>query len=313
MDPLLLPPAVSAPLPVGVLIPVLNGADTLERAIRSALAQRPSPPAQIVVVDDGSTDDTVQVARRLGVDLVVHERNLGLAEARNSGLRRIEHEWAALLDADDEWFSHHLATLWPLRGEHVLVAGSAASRSGPLTDDWCMGPVTAAEQRLTSAAQLASPENYVPATATMFRVSAAHDVGGFRSVLGVLEDLDLWLRLLEHGTGVVTPEITAIYHRHEQQMSGDHRRMHAALFALLEDHANAPWYSPTLVARCQGVESWDKLRAAKRNGDLKQAASMILRLLTRPQRLVGAGLRIRRRLRARRRSASWNSGARRTP
>src|ERR1044071_2945662 len=110
-------------LPISVLIPAYNRADRLPRALASVAAQR-RPPAQVVVVDDGSVDETAAVAERHGVTLVHHERNQGCAIARNSGLAAVTQPWIALLDSDDEWLPHHLASLWPLRGQHLLLANS---------------------------------------------------------------------------------------------------------------------------------------------------------------------------------------------
>ncbi len=113
------------PLPITVIIPAYNRADTVARAVASALAQRPSRPAEVVVVDDGSADDTAEAARLAGARVVRHSVNRRLGAARNTGLSNATQPWIALLDSDDEWLPHHLASLWPLRGTHVLIAASA--------------------------------------------------------------------------------------------------------------------------------------------------------------------------------------------
>ena len=107
------------PLPITVIIPAYNRADTVARAVASALAQRPSRPAEVVVVDDGSADDTAEAARLAGARVVRHSVNRRLGAARNTGLSNATQPWIALLDSDDEWLPHHLASLWPLRGPHA--------------------------------------------------------------------------------------------------------------------------------------------------------------------------------------------------
>jgi len=92
---------------VSVIVPAYNAADYLERALDSALAQTMSD-LEVVVVDDASSDNTLQVARAAAAGdsrvLVLHnERNLGLPRSRNRGIEMARGEWIALLDADDQW------------------------------------------------------------------------------------------------------------------------------------------------------------------------------------------------------------------
>jgi glycosyltransferase involved in cell wall biosynthesis len=86
---------------VSVIIPCYNGAAFISEAIDSVLAQS-YPNVEIIVVNDGSTDDTKQVLDRyLGVITALHQPNGGLASARNTGLRAARGEFVALFDADD--------------------------------------------------------------------------------------------------------------------------------------------------------------------------------------------------------------------
>ena len=90
-----------------VIIPAYNVAGIIERAIRSAATQT-FPPLEILVVDDCSTDNTVEVVRALGretpsVRLLSTPANGGPSAARNIGLRLAKADWIALLDADDAW------------------------------------------------------------------------------------------------------------------------------------------------------------------------------------------------------------------
>lgn len=86
---------------VGVVVPVLNGGDVLGSALDSLLAQD-RPPDRILVIDGGSTDDTVEVARRRGIE-IVQQRGVGLAGARNDGISLVDTDVVAFLDADDTW------------------------------------------------------------------------------------------------------------------------------------------------------------------------------------------------------------------
>ncbi len=86
---------------VSVVIPAYNAARFLPRCLNSVFAQT-LQPAEVIVVDDGSSDDSAEIARKLGA-LVVSRPNGGLSAARNTGVRRSSSEWVALLDADDMW------------------------------------------------------------------------------------------------------------------------------------------------------------------------------------------------------------------
>ncbi|NLH15550.1 MAG: glycosyltransferase family 2 protein [Phycisphaerae bacterium] len=94
--------------PVSVVIPAWNVELFIARAIDSALAQT-RPPDEIIVVDDGSTDGTADIARGYG-DRVryLHQPQTGAAEARNRGIAEASGRWVAFLDADDEWLPDKL-------------------------------------------------------------------------------------------------------------------------------------------------------------------------------------------------------------
>jgi succinoglycan biosynthesis protein ExoO len=90
-----------------VIMPAYNVSGIIERAIRSALAQT-LPPLEILVIDDCSTDDTVEVVRALAREIpslrvLSTPVNSGPAAARNVGLRAAKADWIALLDSDDAW------------------------------------------------------------------------------------------------------------------------------------------------------------------------------------------------------------------
>jgi glycosyltransferase involved in cell wall biosynthesis len=94
-----------------VVIPAYNRAALVGRAIESALAQR-RRPEQIIVVDDGSTDDTAAVAGAFGADVdVVRQDHAGVGAARNAGVARARTDLVAFLDSDDFWFEDHLARI----------------------------------------------------------------------------------------------------------------------------------------------------------------------------------------------------------
>src|SRR3954452_17493718 len=98
-------------LPVSVVIPASRRPDLVRRAVASALAQRPVPPAEVIVVDDASGDDTAEVARQAGATVIVNPEDLGAGATRNAGIEAASRPWIALLDSDDEWLPEHLGRL----------------------------------------------------------------------------------------------------------------------------------------------------------------------------------------------------------
>ena len=111
---------------VSVVIPVYNGAKHLERALDSALAQT-MLDLEIIVVDDGSSDATFEVACRVAtrdsrIRLLCNERNLGAAASRNRALGEARGEWIALLDGDDAWLPNRLERMLAHSGHADVVS-----------------------------------------------------------------------------------------------------------------------------------------------------------------------------------------------
>lgn len=94
---------MTADFRVSVVVPCYNGEAYLERTLQSALDQT-LPPREVIVVDDGSTDDSVGVAQSFGsLVKVIRQANAGESRARNVGIDAATGDWIALLDADDVW------------------------------------------------------------------------------------------------------------------------------------------------------------------------------------------------------------------
>jgi GT2 family glycosyltransferase len=288
-------------LPVSVVIPTFNRAPLLERALRSIDSQRPRRPAQVIVIDDGSTDETAHVAEAHGAELIRHGCNLGAAAGYETGLRSARQGWVALLDDDDEWLPHHLDVLWSLTPDSVLVASSCIERVPGSNEHFFHGPLTADDATVESPSELLHPENPIPSSAAMFRRDAAVTVGGFRPVL--CEDLDLWCRLLSHGNATLSPHVSVLYHTHPGQMSENWEAMHVAHLNIARSFAGEPWWSRGLVERRAGVTAWDRFRARRRAG-LGGAGRRFARdLLEHPVRALGVLEVVRHRAAVRRRTS----------
>ncbi len=275
-------------LPVSVVIPTYNRAGMLRRALESVAAQRPRLAAEVIVVDDGSDDGTAEVALQAGARLVQHQRNLGLSAARNTGVETASHEWIAFLDSDDEWLPHHLATLWPHRDAHVLLASAALRCRTDSVDDRFQGPVAHRFEVHKAPNALIFPGNCVCVSTAMILRSAVRAAGGFRSHDGLVEDLDLWIRLLENGTALFLPIVTINYHLHGEQMSmQDLRAMQIAHVAAAVSYDGHAWYSRRDVERWKATANWDNAEIALREGRYIEAAREACAILTHGNRVVG--------------------------
>jgi glycosyltransferase involved in cell wall biosynthesis len=288
-------------LPVSVIVPAYERAALVRRALLSVAAQTRWRPAEVVVVDDGSADDTAAVAEALGARVIVHEVNRGAAAARNTAAAAATQPWLAFLDSDDEWLPHHLATLWPHRGDHVLVAGAAVATGGgrPLR---YLGPVARRPRVLASPAEL-YPENFLPASAVLARRDAVLAAGGYDTTLRYAEDLDLWIRLMDHGSAIACPFVVTRYGRHGGQKSQDGDRSRSAQLRIVEAYRDRPWWTPQLVERQLAFRGWDALRTALRTGDRAGAVREGRGLAWPPARTVAVAGLLRRRRAVRRHSA----------
>lgn len=100
--------AMQETLRISAVIPTYNRGPTLVRAVESVL-QQIKQPMEIIVVDDGSTDDTAQRVASLGPAVhYIYQDQAGAAAARNRGVYAAQAEWIAFLDSDDIWFKLHL-------------------------------------------------------------------------------------------------------------------------------------------------------------------------------------------------------------
>ena len=234
-------------MPVSVVIPAYNREQMVVRAVTSALSQRPHPPAEVIVVDDCSSDRTGDAAAAAGARIVRHEVNRGEGAARNTGVSHARHCWVALLDSDDEWLPHMLATLWPRRDGHVLVGGASLNCGPDPARDRYAGVVGRRDRVLGSPSALIYPENFVAASGTMVRRDVVVDVGGYTEGMKAGADMDLWIRVLERGSGLIVPEPVVLYHMHEGQVTTDTELMARGHRTVAERYPHRPWWSAKLL------------------------------------------------------------------
>jgi len=248
------------PLDVTVVIPAYNREAIVGRAVLSALTQMPHPAAEVIVVDDGSTDGTAEVAARLGAR-VIRQQNKGEGGARNTGIEAATSTWLAFLDSDDEWLPRHLAVLQPHLDHNVLV-GSAA-RCVPSGRLAAIGYTKA---RRITAASIMWPQSPLAPSATMVRRDVAIKVGGFRS-LPTAADLDFFIRVLECGSGVALPDVTSLYFEHDAQISADKAALKRGRTEVLRAYEDRSWFPAGVIDDVEVSDRWDEFRLAQRAHD----------------------------------------------
>jgi glycosyltransferase involved in cell wall biosynthesis len=291
-------------LPVSVVIPACNRADLLPRALASVHSQQPEPPSEVIVVDDCSTDATAEVAAQFGARVIRHERNLGESGARNTGIAAASHDWIALLDSDDEWLPHHLATLWPLRRDYVLVGGATLWLG---MDSKCCGFGGTLRTTRVSPSRLVFPENFLSCDAVLVCKHVVEEVGGFNPQIRYAADMDLWIRVVEHGAAIAVPEVVAIWHLHPGQVTTDRQQMWAGREQVIRSYSDRTWWSVGLLEQARAVNAWDSARLAIRQGDRRQMFSDLRFIARRPIRVSAVGRTWVRRQRLRRRAAQLES------
>jgi glycosyltransferase involved in cell wall biosynthesis len=216
---------------VSVIIPTYNRREYLSRAIDSVLGQT-YPGFELLVVDDGSTDETPDLLKAYGRDIrVIRQANSGVSSARNAGIRAAGGELIALLDSDDSWLPEKLAhqvdffraspqaticqtqEIWIRNGKRVNPKKRHRKFSGMIFEK-------------TLPLCLVSP------SAVMMRASLFREVGLFDERLPACEDYDLWLRITwKYPVHLIDIPLIVKHGGHPDQLSAmpelDKYRIHA--------------------------------------------------------------------------------------
>lgn len=218
---------------VSVIIPAYNAAAFVQRAVDSVLAQT-WRDLELLVVDDGSTDDTVKLLDGYGDRLrLITQANGGPAAARNRGLQAARGDYVALLDADDWWEPGKLdAQVALLDASPEIGFCSTATRvvnsQGATVGDWsCSSPAAPLPEALfTNSASIAGSTSGVLA-----RRSLLLDAGGFDTSLHGFEDPDLWIRLSALTRYACIPQALTVVVRTPGSVSSHLPNMRAAMLA----------------------------------------------------------------------------------
>jgi glycosyltransferase involved in cell wall biosynthesis len=226
---------------ISVIIPAYNYGRFLRDAVDSALAQT-CPAFEVIVVDDGSTDDTPQILAGYGDRIVViRQENLGTSAARNAGIAAARGEYVSFLDADDIWRPRKLEcdaarfALDPTLGmvhcgaETFDNAGRTLSVSLTGLEGWIAPALLRLDREVIAT----------PGSVTV-RKAAAMEVGRYDSRLEVAEDWDFCYRIACRYRAGFVPEVLVRYRLHGRGKHLDIRKMEQGMFLALEKAFESP-------------------------------------------------------------------------
>jgi glycosyltransferase involved in cell wall biosynthesis len=193
---------------VSVVIAVYNGAPTVGRALASVFAQTYAD-YEVIVVNDGSTDDTAAVLARIGDRIrVITQGNRGLSAARNAGVRASTGEYVAFLDDDDEWMPEKLARCVPIldADRDCALVYTLALKVDPHGSPMGTDARPDGAESPTMNEMLAHPWNVVPSQFVVRR-DVFERAGGFHErFITSCEDLYFLLSAREYGHFGCVPE-----------------------------------------------------------------------------------------------------------
>lgn len=201
---------------ISIVIAVFNGAATVGPAVESVLGQIDSSNREVILVDDGSTDDTQRVLEGYQNQIrVVSQSNRGPAAARNAGVAASSGELLAFLDADDTWMPGKLSKMIPLFESNPRAVLAYSDAVEVDENDQQVAPSITGTDRAHAPSLnelLAEWWPILPSTAIMKR-KVFEECGGFPESLRAYEDPYLFLRARELGEFVFIPEPLTRYRR----------------------------------------------------------------------------------------------------
>ena len=198
---------------LSIIIPVYNKSKLINRCLDSIFKQTTIHSYEVVLVDDGSTDDSVELikARTEGNIILYEQQNAGPSVARNKGVELSHGKYCAYLDADDYWGDGFVEKTVAFLGEHDdCVAVNVAQRHLTLSGEH-VAPVCYNEYSkpfvLDDFFSFWATYMHVCTGSVVIRSEVIKQIGGMRTDLRITEDLEFWALVSTYGSWGFIPEI----------------------------------------------------------------------------------------------------------
>ena len=236
---------------VSVVIPTYNHSQYILATLDSVFAQT-YPDYEIIVINDGSPDDTARALEPLVEQNKIQyleQENQGQAAARNRGLALARGEFIAFLDDDDLWPPDKLE--WQVEmlqdSDDVAVAGGSVHYIDDLGRYVMQEPLREPQVTLE---HLFCGSPFVSPGQTLIRASHLRQIGGLNPALWGVDDYDLWFRILKHGKITISPKVSLYYRTHAANASKNSSRMFNNSLVLIKAQvADAPRAKRALFSR----------------------------------------------------------------
>jgi glycosyltransferase involved in cell wall biosynthesis len=240
---------------VSVVIPCFNGEAFLKATIESALAQS-YPRVEIIVVDDGSTDRSGEIAQSFPVRYL-HQPNRGLTPSRNLGIQESRGSYLVFLDADDRLMPEAIEAGLRVLARHPECALTVGDHLFVAED----GSYLANSQKTFLPAghyeALLKSNYFEMISSILFRRSIFDQVGGFDTELRVAEDYDLYLRIARDHAVCFHRAVVAEYRMHRSNASRNSELMLTMTMQVLKRHWRYIRSHPALLlAYLEGTRNW---------------------------------------------------------
>ncbi|MBN2424439.1 MAG: glycosyltransferase [Calditrichaceae bacterium] len=225
---------------ISVVIPVFNRATLIERAIKSVLNQSESP-YEIIVVDDGSTDNTSEILLKFRAEIkIITQDNKGVSLARNRGINAARGEWISFLDSDDEWLPdklEHARKFHELNPQYAIFQSEEIwVRNGKRVN-----PQIKHKKYGGWLFNRSLPLCIVSPSAVVIHRQVFEKAGLFDEHFPVCEDYDLWLRVSRYYEIGLDPIPGIIkYGGHADQLSRKYWGMDRYRVKAIEKHLQDP-------------------------------------------------------------------------
>jgi GT2 family glycosyltransferase len=238
---------------VSIITPAFNAERYIEHTLESA-GRQTFPAFELLVVNDGSTDRTAEIARRYATQdprfHLLSQPNRGIAAARNLAMKHARGRYLALLDSDDLWFPTYLAEQVAILEQRpdLGVLSANALNFGGVNDGEPLLPMYTCAIQPVSLLRLIETENGM-SILSVFRREVLDTIGFFDEGLRRSEDYDFWLRAASAGFNVaINPRPLGLYRRRPDSLSADEALMLEAMRRPLQKIRQACQHRPDVLA-----------------------------------------------------------------